>query len=92
MGVVWALWVEEVVLLVRILVIGSEVMMRGARAAVLLAGRGGSLDEVPVAIDQETGPAKMCCEAQRAVQLLSEQGLRGGRLVSKVRAVLLTEN
>ena len=77
MGVVWALWVEEVVLLVRILVIGSEVVMRGARAAALLTGRGGSLNEVPVEIDQDTGPAEVRGEAQRAVRLLNEQVLRG---------------
>ena len=58
----------------------------------MLAGRGGNLDQVSVAVDQEACPAEVCCEAQGAVQLLGEQGLCLGRRLGVERAVLRCED
>ena len=54
----------------------------------MLTGRGGNLDQVPVAVDQQACPAEVRRETQGAVKLLGEQGLRVRRRLGVVRAVL----
>jgi hypothetical protein len=61
--------VRAVVVLVleRAFVVGGEVVAATTRA---LAGRGRDLDQISVAINQETGPAKMRCQLEGAVEPL----------------------
>ena len=70
MGVVWGLWVREVVALERVLVFGGE----GAGAGRLLAGGERLLDQITVAVDKKAGPTEVCCQAKGAVQSVCEHG------------------
>jgi hypothetical protein len=62
--------VRAVVVLVleRILVVGGEVVAATTTRA--LAGRGRDLDQISVAINQETGPAEVRCQSEGAVEPL----------------------
>jgi hypothetical protein len=53
MGVVWGVWSVVVPVLKCAFVIGGEAVA----ATRVLAGRGGDLGQISVAIDQETSPA-----------------------------------
>jgi hypothetical protein len=61
-----------VLVLGRAFVVGGEVVAATTR---VLAGRGGDLDQISVAINQEceeTGPAEMHCQPEGAVEPLGE--------------------
>ena len=49
----------------------------------VLAGRGRDLDQISVAINQETGPAEMRCQPEGAVEPLGEHAFGFRRLVSE---------
>ena len=53
-----------------------------------LAGWGGDLDKAPIAIGQETSPAEVCRQTERAVEPLGEHALGGGGLVVEEGAVV----
>jgi hypothetical protein len=74
--------VRAVVVLVleRAFVVGGEVVAATTRA---LAGRGRDLDQISVAINQETGPAEMRCQPEGAVEPLGEHAFGFRRLVSE---------
>jgi hypothetical protein len=69
----------EVLVLERVFVVGGGVVA----ATRALAGRGRDLDQISVAIDQETGPAEMCCQPEGAAGPLGEHAFGCQRLVSK---------
>jgi hypothetical protein len=48
-----------------------------------LAGRGRDLDQISVAIDQETGPAEMRCQPEGAVEPLGEHAFGFSDLPAK---------
>ena len=79
MNVVWGVRVVVVLLLERVLVVGGE-MVVATRA---LAGMGADLDQISVAIDQETGPAEVRCQPKGAVEPLSGHAFGFRRLPDK---------
>ena len=70
MGVVWGLWVREVVVLERVLVFVGE----GAGAGRLLAGGERLLDQITVAADKKASLAEVCCQAKGTVQSVCKHG------------------
>jgi hypothetical protein len=65
--------VVVVLVLERAFVVGGEVMAATTR---VLAGRSRDLDQISVAINQETGPAEMRCQPEGAVECLDFSVLR----------------
>jgi hypothetical protein len=59
-----------VLVLERAFVVGGEVVAATTRA---FAGRGRDLDQISVAINQETGPAEMRCQLEGAAEPLGEK-------------------
>ena len=57
-----------------------------------LAGRGGDLDKAPKAIGQETSPAEISRQTERAVEPQGEHALGGGGLVVGEGAVVRGED
>jgi hypothetical protein len=55
---------SSVLVLERVFVVGGEVVAATTR---VLAGRGRDLDQISVAVKQETGPAEMRCQPEGAV-------------------------
>ena len=72
--------VVVVLVLERVFVVGGEVVAATTR---VLAGRGRDLDQISVAINQETGPAEMRCQPEGAVEPLGEHAFGFRRLVSE---------
>ena len=72
--------VVVVLVLERVFVVGGEVVAATTRA---LAGRGRDLDQISVAIKQETGPAEMRCQPEGAVEPLGEHAFGFRRLVNR---------
>jgi hypothetical protein len=77
MGVVRAV---VVIVLERVFVVGGEVVAATTR---VLAGRGRDLDQISVAINQETGPTEMRCQPEGALEPLGEHAFGFRRLFSK---------
>jgi hypothetical protein len=69
-----------VLILERVFVVGGEVVAATTRVP---AGRSRDLDQISVAINQETGPAEMRCQPEGAVEPLSEHAFGFRRLVSE---------
>jgi hypothetical protein len=72
--------VVVVLVLERVFVVGGEVVAATTR---VLEGRGRDLDQISVAINQETGPAEMGCQPEGAVEPLGEHAFGFRRLVSE---------
>ena len=88
MGVVWGLWVREVVVLERVLVFVGE----GAGAGRLLASGERLLDQIAVAVDKKASPTEVCCQAKGAVQSVCVHGFGVRGRLAIVRTVLFREN
>jgi hypothetical protein len=75
--------VRAVVVLIpeRAFVVGGEVVV--AATTRVLAGRGRDLDQISVAINQETGLAEMRCQPRGAAEPLGEHAFGFRRLVGK---------
>ena len=69
-----------VLVLERVFVVGGEVMAATTR---ILAGRGRDLNQISVAINQETGPAEMRRQPEGAVEPLGDHAFGFRRLVSE---------
>ena len=84
--------VVEGLILGCVFIVGGEV----AVAIWALAGWGGDLDKAPIAIShvisQETSPAEVWSQTERAVEPLGEHSLGGGGLVVKEGAVTRGED
>jgi hypothetical protein len=72
--------VVVVLVLERAFVVGGKVLAATTR---VLAGRGRDLDQISVAINQETGPAEMRCQPKGAAEPLGEHAFGFRRVVSE---------
>jgi hypothetical protein len=72
--------VVVVLVLERAYVVAGEVVAATTR---VLAGRSRDLDQISVAINEETGPAEVRCQPEGAVEPLGEHAFGFRRFVSK---------